>query len=226
MHDLTVDRTTNGAGAVATLSATQIAALQLRERSGGSDAPLTSQHVPTLRQALEAARGRILINIDAKADVYEDVSRLLVETAMADQVLLKMPAGPEDPRLRASPLMRQAHFMPVIVDSAGYGPIPNLLPGYDDLNPVAYEIVFADRAYFEQGLPALTASGRRIWVNTLAVHHAAGHTDDVALSDPQAHWGRLVAEGVTMIQTDEPAALIAYLCSIGRRERCPPQSWP
>jgi glycerophosphoryl diester phosphodiesterase len=221
MHDLSVDRTTNGAGAVADLQLSQLRTLRLRADKGGSDRVLSDQKVPTLREAMEVARGRILLNIDAKADVYADVSKLLVSMNMADQVLMKMPAAPSDPRLRASPLMRQAHFMPVIVEGAGHGPIDKLLPGYNDLAPVAYEIVFENRPYFEAGLAAMRASGHRIWVNTLMPHHAAGHTDVAALSDPSAHWGRLVTEGVNMIQTDEPRALIGYLCQIKRRTRCP-----
>jgi glycerophosphoryl diester phosphodiesterase len=221
MHDLSVDRTTNGSGAVADLELSQLRTLRLRADKGGSDRVLTDQKVPTLREAMEVARGRILLNIDAKADVYADVSKLLVSMNMADQVLMKMPAAPDDPRLRASPLMRQAHFMPVIVEGAGHGPIDTLLPGYSDLTPVAYEIVFENRPYFEAGLTAMRASGRRIWVNTLLPRHAAGHTDSVALSDPGAHWGRLVGEGVNMIQTDEPRALIGYLCQVKKRTKCP-----
>jgi glycerophosphoryl diester phosphodiesterase len=226
MHDLTVDRTTNSRGAVADLSAAQIAGMRLRAGAGGADRPLTDQAPPSLRQALEAARGRILVNIDAKADVYADVSSLLVNMGMADQVLMKMPAAPNDPRLRASPLMRQAHFMPVIVERVGHGPLADLLPGYDDMAPVAYEIVFENRPYFEAGAAALRASGRRVWVNTLQPFHAAGHTDAAALADPDAHWGRLVSEGVSMIQTDAPGALIAYLCARRYRTRCPNQAGP
>ncbi len=223
MHDETVDRTTDGTGKVAAQTAAQLRVLQLRASAGGPGRTPTDETVPTLRDALDAARGRILVNIDAKADVYADVSELLIATRTTDQVLMKMPAAPDDPRLRASPLMRQAHFMPVIVERAGHGPIAPLLPGYDDLSPVAYEIVFETRAYFEEGLQAIRLSRRRIWVNTLRPFHAAGHTDAAALVDPAAHWGRLADEGVGMIQTDEPGALIAYLCKTRRRSRCPAQ---
>lgn len=226
MHDDTVDRTTNAVGAVETLTFKELRALQLRSGPGGASADLTRSTIPTLREALEAARGQILVNIDAKADVYADVSRLLVSMNMANQVLIKMPAAPDDPRLRAEPLMRKAHFMPVLFERAGHGPVSQLQPGYDDLNPVAYEIVFQTRAYYEEGLDALRRSGRRIWVNTLLPQHAAGHTDAAALEAPDAHWGRLADEGVSMIQTDEPRALIAYLCQTERRRRCPHQPGP
>lgn len=226
VHDGTVDRTTNGSGTVETLTLNEIRMLQLRSGAGGLSAGLTRHTIPTLREALEAARGQILVNIDAKADVYADVSRLLVSMNIADQVLMKMPAAPDDPRLRAEPLMAQAHFMPVLFERGGHGPVSRLQPGYDDLNPVAYEIVFENRAYYEEGLDALRRSGRRIWVNTLLPQHAAGHTDAAALEAPDAHWGRLADEGVSMIQTDEPRALIAYLCQTERRRRCLRQPGP
>ncbi|MFX5817378.1 glycerophosphodiester phosphodiesterase family protein, partial [Acinetobacter baumannii] len=67
MHDKTVDRTTNGHGAVADLTLAEIQALQLYARGGGKGASLTARRVPTLQEALAAARGRILLNLDVKA---------------------------------------------------------------------------------------------------------------------------------------------------------------
>lgn len=47
MHDESVDRTTNGRGAVTDLTGVEIRALRLRDKSGGLDAPFTDQHVPS-----------------------------------------------------------------------------------------------------------------------------------------------------------------------------------
>jgi len=58
MHDLTVDRTTNGRGEVAKLSLAQLRALD----AGG-------EPVPTLAGALQLTRGRALLVIDSLGDV-------------------------------------------------------------------------------------------------------------------------------------------------------------
>lgn len=60
MHDATVDRTTDGTGAVADLTAQQIAALDACTRASPRRPPCA---VPTLREALGAARARGLLVI-------------------------------------------------------------------------------------------------------------------------------------------------------------------
>jgi glycerophosphoryl diester phosphodiesterase len=43
----------------------------------------------------------------------------------------------------------------------------------------------------------------------------AGYGGDAqALANPDAVWGRLFGEGVTMIQTDEPEALLRYRATL------------
>ena len=71
IHDETVDRTTDGKGKVQDLGLAQITALHLREGLGGDVALITDHRIPTLEQALAAAKGRILINLDAKGDVRD-----------------------------------------------------------------------------------------------------------------------------------------------------------
>lgn len=62
MHDDTLDRTTNGSGPVANITAAQFAALRLEDDTGKP----TSVRPPTLRQALDWAKGRAILQLDAK----------------------------------------------------------------------------------------------------------------------------------------------------------------
>ena len=41
-----------------------------------------------------------------------------------------------------------------------------------------------------------------------------GYGDVQALRDPDAVWGRLYRDGVTIIQTDEPEALLRYRATL------------
>ena len=78
MHDDTADRTTTGRGALADMTVAQITALQLRDASGQ---PL-DDHPPSLRQALDWAEGRTVLELDIKQDVrFEDV---IAEVRAAD----------------------------------------------------------------------------------------------------------------------------------------------
>src|SRR5262249_7769247 len=60
MHDDTVDRTTNGTGDVASLTLRQFQALRLKDDGGA----LLDAHPPSLRQALDWARGRTVLELD------------------------------------------------------------------------------------------------------------------------------------------------------------------
>src|SRR3546814_6037544 len=57
MHDLSVDRTTNGRGLLADMDATRI-----RKLDAGQD-----QSVPTLRDALDLVENRVPVNIELKS---------------------------------------------------------------------------------------------------------------------------------------------------------------
>ncbi|MDZ4778493.1 MAG: glycerophosphodiester phosphodiesterase family protein [Alphaproteobacteria bacterium] len=62
MHDDTLDRTTNGMGPVANVTAAQFATLRLEDDTGKP----TATRPPTLRQALDWAKGRAILQLDVK----------------------------------------------------------------------------------------------------------------------------------------------------------------
>ena len=58
----------------------------------------------------------------------------------------------------------------------------------------------------------------RVMASTLSgvVGVVDGGGDVDALRDPAEVWGRLIAEGITAFQTDEPAALLDFVQHAGR----------
>lgn len=72
MHDDDVARTTDGRGAVSAMTAAEFQALRLQDETGAT----LDQHPPTLRQALDWADGRAILELDIKRSVrFEDVVR-------------------------------------------------------------------------------------------------------------------------------------------------------
>lgn len=209
MHDATVDRTTNGTGRVADLTLAQVQALRLKAGAGGPGAPLTDWAPPTFAQAMAAARGRVLVNVDAKGDVNDQALRELDAMGLAGQAVFKSAASPETADLSAILSRSDLLFMPILreADGTSLAQAPDRYPR----RPPAYELTFDHEAYLAEGAPALRARQARIWVNTLQPRHAAGHVDADAVRDPGAHWGRLIALGASIIQTDAPGPLIAWL---------------
>lgn len=216
MHDDTVDRMTNSTGLVRDLTLAQLRRLKLKEAQGGPGSLLTSERIPTLEEALIAAKGKILINLDAKGEVREQAFKAIEKLGMQDQILIKSELAAADPKLMFAGYIGKVHYMPLIRE--GPEKLSDLVPGYDYTSPVAYEIVFQNDSYLIEGIEAIKRQGSRIWVNTLWDDICAGHSDDKSVQDPDAHWGFLVSDlGVNMIQTDRPALFIKYLESIGLR---------
>ena len=218
MHDATVDRTTNGSGAVADMTLAEVRALRLRAGAGGPAAAVTDLAPPTLEEAMAAARGGVLVNIDAKADVFDQAEAVLKRLGLTDHVLMKTGAAPRDGEAFPN-LLKTALFMPIIDERQG--PVAQAGAVFEPLSPVAVEVLFRDEAYFRDAAGALRAAGRRAWVNTLSAHHSAGHVDADAVAAPADHWGRLIDLGASMIQTDAPEALTAYLAVRAQAQALP-----
>ena len=229
-HDETVDRTTNGIGSINKFDWDGVRELNLLTGAGGEGSTRTDQGVPTLEEALALTKGNILVNLDVKSDVFDKAFEVVERLGVEDEILMKMRALPDDPKLKAAKFLGRTMFMPVIKeciqhkqDNKNKPPKPcapslyEVIPGYEIYDPIAYEIGFGDIQYFIAGVPAMRKFGGRIWVNTLEERHAAGHTDDKAIVNPDAHWGLLIKHGVNMIQTDRPRALIQYLRKTGHR---------
>lgn len=226
MHDPSVDRMTDGTGQVSDLTLTQVRSLRLRAATGGPDAALTNERVPTLREALEAARGRILINLDVKGPAYAQAFAAVEAVGVGKQILMKTALAPDDAELRDAPFLGKTLFMPIIREctrSNETDPCTNRLseyaPAFRRYQPIAYEITYSNEPFFAEGVATMTALGARIWVNTLNPTHAAGIVDDDAIRDPAATWGRIISMGADIIQTDRPRELIEYLTKTGRRQR-------
>jgi glycerophosphoryl diester phosphodiesterase len=68
MHDETVDRTTNGHGAVAQLT---LAEIQRLDAGAKFDAKFSGERIPTLDEVLNAVRGELGLNIEIKEGAVE-----------------------------------------------------------------------------------------------------------------------------------------------------------
>ena len=69
IHDETVDRTTNGTGAVKALTLDQLSQL---DAGSWFDPRFNAERLPTLGQALDAVKGRLLVNIEIKPEAFEE----------------------------------------------------------------------------------------------------------------------------------------------------------
>ncbi len=207
MHDHTLDRTTTGKGYVKDYTLDEIKKLYLKDGAGHK----TLFKVPTLKEALLTAKGKVLINLDQSFEYFDYVLPVLKETNTMNQIIIKGYNKPLD-EVKAK--------LGVYIDSIQYMPIIKLgKKGYKTLFDEALEypfeaveFTFASDTIAEMAkLHEFKKNGTRIWVNALWPEHNAGHHDDRALKEPDSAYGWLISKGVNMIQTDRPQLLLNYL---------------
>jgi len=222
IHDDTVDRTTDGHGQVAAMTVAQLKSLRLKQNFGGQMSPqLSEERLQTLAEMLDAARGRIMLNLDIKEDIYAQAIAEASAHGMAREVLVKSFV---DERTVGA-VAGQAPFAAV-----AYMPIVGAWGGRQATHspadivarqlaarrkPVGVELVFLSLEDFRPLQQRVAQARVRLWANSLTsvgVISVIGMGGDLeALRTSGKTWGELFAAGIDTIQTDEPGPLLDYL---------------
>ena len=212
LHDPTLDRTTNGRGAVSAMSLAQLKRLRLLANMGGRGATATEATIPTLDEMLDAARGRLLLNLDVKDAIYAQVVAAVKRAGMQDQVVIKSVVGPGTPPLAAIPPYDALPMAVILLNAGGDADLAAIArPQVTGARPVAIELPEMAPGQLADVAATARAAGTRLWVNTLWSGFIIGWGGDVdALRDPDAVWGRMARAGITIFQTDEPEAFIVW----------------
>jgi glycerophosphoryl diester phosphodiesterase len=212
IHDDTVDRTTDGTGKVAEMTLAKIRQLRLRQNLGGPTAVVTDQRVLTLDELLSASKGRIMLNLDVKDASFPETVAAVLRNQAQEDVILKSEVGIGSPAMAATPPYAEVPFMPILGNASGSADLGAIATRQlANARPVAFELPHMSASQ----LPAIVAvarrTGTRLLINTLGegfLPEVGGDVD--ALRDPARVWGALFRQGVTVFQTDEPEALLAY----------------
>lgn len=215
MHDKKLDRTTNGKGLVSELTLAEIKELNLRNGLGR----VSDFKVPTLEEAMLAAKGKIKVNLDKADKYFDDVYRVLEETGTTGQTIIKSDKPYEELKAQFGDRLDKMIFMPVVIlkEETSIEHLDSLL----DRQYPYYEIVFQneDKEKLQHIKARLKDTPSVIWINSLWSSLCGGYNDDKALTDPEGTWGYLIEElGAGILQTDRPAMMLDYLRSKGLHE--------
>jgi hypothetical protein len=214
LHDDTLLRMAGVEEQPENLSSHQLSAFRLRNRDGGSGNAFTNEKLPRLAEVFELTRGRIFLHLDVKdRDIIPDViacAKLMgVESQVDFWAALK--TTEDFAWIRKAIIPHDVLFMAKtrlnVADAA------TQLALLRDLSPAVCEIYFDHLEELSALDGPLRDNGMALWVNTLDSVACAGFTDTAALLDPDAVWGRLIDAGISVIQTDEAAALKSYLAA-------------
>ena len=219
-HDKTINRTTNGKGKISELTLDYIRSRYLRAGHGAT----TRYKMPTLAEALDVCKGRVLINLDKAINYYDQIMEMLVERKMADQVIMKSSKSPAAMKEFFSHHKQNMLYMPIInYNAARWEKHKELFNDYlkTDLPFIAYEMCWDGSLPGEAKVfKKVVNSGKRLWINTLwgklCGGKENGYYDDRAVGNEDKIYGKILSYGASMIQTDRPEMLIDYLEKKGR----------
>lgn len=217
-HDLTLNRTTTGSGNISDYTYEQLLAFDLKR---GHGIAIPGLKIPTLRQALEVCKDRIVVNVDQGFDYYDQVLAITEELGMTDQVLIKNGQPLDKVQQKMSRHAHKMMYMPVVSVAAGSDMTTfNSYLASPEVVPIAFELCFdtLDDNVKNTARRVLNA-GSKVWVNTIWGSLCGDHDDDRAYDspDPDKIYGPILDLGTSIIQTDRPEFLIKYLEKKGRR---------
>ena len=218
-HDWTLNRTTTGSGNISDYTYEQLLAFDLKR---GHGIAIPGLKIPTLRQALEVCKDRIVVNVDQGFDYYDQVLAITEELGMTDQVLIKNGQPLDKVQQRMSRHAHKMMYMPVVSVAGGSDMITfNSYLASPEAVPIAFELCFdtLDDNVKNTARRVLNA-GSKVWVNTIWGSLCGDHDDDRAYDspDPDKVYGPILDLGTSIIQTDRPEFLIKYLEKKGRRK--------
>lgn len=212
-HDRTLDRTTSGKGKVSDWTYDSISNLTLRS----GHACRTDIKMPTLREALEVCKDKVVVNIDKGYEYFDKVLAITDEMGVTDQMIIK---GNKPLKKVNEKIDGRMVYFPIVDYNKKNA--QKLADDYlsSGIVPVAFEVVWPEYTPEVQAtLKKIHDTGAKLWVNSLWSTHNAGLCDDAAMyGNPAEIYGKLLETGATMVQSDRPQLLLEYLRSIGRHE--------
>jgi glycerophosphoryl diester phosphodiesterase len=185
MHDATVDRMTNGHGAVRDMTFEQIRALDVGAKFASQFA---GTKVPTFEEALQLAHGKIGVYVDSKSILPEDLVAMLEKTDMSDKVVIYGGAGFLKRVLALRPALK------VMPEADNVDVLTKLT------ETLAPHVVAFDAKDFQDDVIRIAQRAK-----------AAIYVDRLGQADNPTAWQDAVDRGANGIQTDHPAALVEYL---------------
>jgi glycerophosphoryl diester phosphodiesterase len=209
MHDQTIDRTSDGKGKPSDYTLAELKQFHLRNGLGR----VTDHTIPTLEEVMLLVKGKVLINLDKSYPYYNEAYQILKNTGTLKQAIFKTDAVYDAVKSKYPEILDSITFMAVVdLDKPD---AKQIIKDYQQhMKPVAFELnfktdtsaVLSDNHYINQ-------HGSKIWINSLWPSLNAGHDDDKAVDheNTKDSWDWLIAHGATMIQTDRPKELLAYL---------------
>jgi glycerophosphoryl diester phosphodiesterase len=199
MHDPTVDRTTEGSGEVAKMTLTEIHKLRLKSDKFAGD--FSCERVPTIKDVLLAARGKIHVLLDANKTDQAQIKQLVDlvrETDTLDWAIFDTDSVEKiDAALSLEPKL---HTMIRVVDEKE---LSSELAHFASHPPIIVEV--HDTPSPKSVVSAIHMAKHRASVDVFPIDVAANLNPTASL------YADAFASGADMVQSDRPDLVLKFL---------------
>lgn len=209
MHDKTIDRTTTGKGKPEEYTLDEIKQMRLR---AGTAHP-TAHQVPTFKEVLLAAKGKVIIDVDKGYDYFPQVVKELQETWTIRQTIVNVKdnASLNELEKEQGTIPEELTIMVVVkMDNSG---ADSIIRSYERHHRTIIQCIFSKDTLAVLNNVKEYRKHYAVWMNGLWPEQNGGHDDDKAVEQhqPDETWGWLINKGANIIQTDRPKELVAFL---------------
>lgn len=194
--DRTLERLTNGKGLVGNKTLAELKALKMKDDRG----QVTKWVMPTLKEVLNYAKGRILVDINAPDALLSDIRDVVAEAGAQSVAIL--PGAVKD----------EGNWMhKAVVDLDAPRAILRVRKALKSW-PVMVELRFSknNNSLLKHAI-SLVRGHARVCFNTTEKGLAGNHVDVEKDGDAELVWGDLIRQGGTIIKTNRPERLVEYL---------------
>ena len=201
MHDRTMDRTTNGKGDPEELTWDELQQLSIVDKG-----KKTSFKIPSLEAALELADGKILVDLDLKTDRVDKIMVVVKRLDMTESVFFFDSDYDVLSRIKAA----DKDFM-IMPRAYSIAQVDSAIMMFD---PPVVHIDFS--FYNPQCVQLIKNSYARTWINALGEYDR-----ELKTGKTKQALKKLLDNGASIIQTDEPKLLLMALEKYGYRSKSP-----
>jgi glycerophosphoryl diester phosphodiesterase len=199
IHDKTIDRTTTGKGMVEDMTYAELQQYYLL-----FNGKPTREKIPTFKKVLQLVKGKIMLDIDYKADGERAAlaTTKLLRTMKIEQQCLFFLYDYKD----AAALNKMNPHLQFMARTYNKADVDSVLQ-----ITVAVPAVHGDDGFYSDSLMAqIRSAGKRVWMNAL------GKYDSMEAEKKDTGFDAMLKMKQTnVIQTDQPEALLQYLRTKG-----------
>ncbi|QTD39157.1 DUF4974 domain-containing protein [Polaribacter batillariae] len=173
----------------------------------------TKHKIPTLEKVLKLCKDKILVFLDKGYEYVPEVMFIVQKLNMQNQIFFEGKHNYSTIKSRYGTMLKDRNYMPRAKVNRDTAKFKNYVFPFlkSDARIFICSVDSAEVSYAKPFIQKIKSKNKKIMLTTLWGNTCAGYTDDAAVNNPEANWGKVIDLGADLICTDRPKMLLEYL---------------